>query len=379
MAKSNECIYERGESFFVHIPYYDKDGSRKFHSKSFKIKNYGSRQKALEAARKYRDEIRVKIANDQVIKMEHYTLDQMFEKSSSMYSCRMATKKKISCTYNKYIKKAIGGDRDFASIRGDEIQDSLNAMVETARNDTIQRTMSIWKRLYKHAIYLDVVYKDQTYGVTVPKSAVIEEKKPMECTYDDVVDVCQAIEKKHRNKREALLLQSILWIMWYTGMRPAEVCGLDMDHIDLNNGWIFVRQSVGSSTTESGVIRQTKNDYSLRDIEIVDEQLRQVLLNVIPYAKDGYLFVRDNGKFIDGTYLSDMTRRYSNGTFRPYMIRHQFATDLNNTGAGWREIKDLMGHANSTMTIEYARSSKESRREALKSRSKDISQTGKMS
>ena len=120
------------------------------------------------------------------------------------------------------------------------------------------------------------------------------------------------------------------------------------------------------------VIRQTKTDYSIRDIEIVEDYLFQVLKDLIPYTKDGYLFVRDNGKFFDGTYLSDMTRRYSNKTFRPGMIRHQFSTDLSGDGAGWREIKDLMGHSKSTMTIEYARSTNESKRDVLRLRGKDI-------
>ena len=228
--------------------------------------------------------------------------------------------------------------------------------------------------MYRHAIASDIVMKDETYNVFVPSSELIEIKKPMECTIEDVISVCNKIEEKHRSKREALLLllQGILWIMWFTGMRPAEVCGLDIEHVDFNNKYIYVRQSVGTSEKESGVIRKTKNDYSIRDIEIVNDYLLQVFTGLLPYIKDGYFFIRDNGKFIDGTYLSDMTRRYSNGTFRPYMIRHQFATDLSNSGVGWREIKDTMGHASTKMTVEYARSNVESRRNALKIRSRNV-------
>ena len=370
--KKNECIYERNNSYQVKIPYYDENGNRTYYSKTFPVKKYGTKAKALEMARKHRDEIRGKIANDIIIKPKHYTLDDVFNLSSSLHACKLGTKKKETGTYNKYIKSFIGGDRDFATIKYSDIQLSLNAMVSSARNDTIQRAMSIWRRLYKHAIASDIVMKDETYNVSMPRSELIEIKKPMECTLEDVVKVCEQIEIRHKSKREALLLQGILWVMWFTGMRPAEVCALDTDHVDLVNRWIYVRQSVGTSEKESGVIRQTKNDYSIRDLEIVDDYLLQVFYGLLPYAKNGYLFVRDNGKFIDGTYLSDMTRRYSNGTFRPYMIRHQFATDLSNSNVGWREIKDLMGHSSSKMTIEYARSNNESRRNALKNRSRDI-------
>ncbi len=373
MAKNNECIYDRGSSYQVKIPYYNEQGIRTSYSKTFAIKKYGTKQIALDEARKHRDEIRVKLANEQIIKTrKKYTLDEMFEYSMSLFSCRLGTKKKVQGTYNKYIKSYIGGQKDFSSIKFKDIQYCLNNMVSVAKNDTIQRVMSIWKRMYKHAIASDIVVKDETYNVSVPKSELIEIKKPMECTIDDVIDICNKIEDKHRSKREALLLQGIIWIMWYTGMRPAEVCALNLDCIDLDNKWIHVRQSVGTSEKEAGVIRQTKNDYSIRDIEIVNNHLIKVINDLMPYAKDGYLFVRDNGRFIDGTYLSDMTRIYSKGTFRPYMIRHQFATDLCNNGTDWRTLKDLMGHASSTMTIEYARSSNQTRRDALQSRSSNV-------
>ena len=60
MAKKIENIEIRegktGTTYKVHIPYYDKEtGKRKFYSRSFKEKDYGSKSKALEMAKKDRD------------------------------------------------------------------------------------------------------------------------------------------------------------------------------------------------------------------------------------------------------------------------------------------------------------------------------------
>ena len=63
MKKNNEYIEERPEGYKVHIPYTDDQGNRKFISKAFSVKKYGSKLKALSFAKEYRDEMKTKIRN----------------------------------------------------------------------------------------------------------------------------------------------------------------------------------------------------------------------------------------------------------------------------------------------------------------------------
>lgn len=371
MARNNECIEERKDSYRVKLSYYDELGNRKFYSKTFSVKKYGNKQKALEMAKRYRDEMKVRIANNMIVKEKHFSLDEVFQLSMELYECTLGTKKKLNGTYNKHIKSFVGGERDFSTIKYSDIQKSLNAMVSIAKNDTIQRTFTIWKRLYKNAIASEIVIKDETYNVVVPKSDLIEIKRKMETNINELFEVCNEINERIRNKRESILLQGALWIMYYTGMRPSEVFALHIDNIDMKNRNIFVCQSIGTTSKEIGVIRKTKNEYSIRNIPIVDE-LVDILKELIQYSKEGYLFVRNNNKFIDGTYLSDITRRMTKGAFRPYMLRHQFSTDLLNNGANPRTIQELMGHANPRMTIEYARSNDNLKKNALNNRGNNI-------
>lgn len=51
-----------------------------------------------------------------------------------------------------------------------------------------------------------------------------------------------------------------------------------------------------------------------------------------------------------------------------YQLRHQFSTDLITNNVDIRTVMELMGHNNTNMTIDYARSSSELKSDALNKR-----------
>lgn len=375
MAKKIENIEIRegktGTTYKVHIPYYDKEtGKRKFYSRSFKEKDYGSKSKALEMAKKERDEISIKIKNNSIIKEESYTLDEVFNHTLDIQPCSLCTKKKLRLIYGKYIESYFEGSRDFNTIKFNEIQKSLNKMVSTSRNDTIKRVFTIWKKMYRYAIAKDIVIKDETYSVLVPKSEVIEIKRNVETSYSELMEVIEGIQNSHMKENDSLLCQGALMIMYYTGLRPSETFALSSDDIDFSSMLIHVWKSVGTTSTEKNTIRKTKTECSIRYVPFSDE-LIPILKLLIDRSINGYLFKRDNGLFMDGTYLSNITRRISKGEFRPYQLRHQFSTDLITSGVDLRTAQELMGHKEVNMTVSYARSNENLKRLAITNRNKN--------
>lgn len=364
MAKNSECIYERNDSFQVKIPYYDESGKRTSYSKSFKIKKYGSKAKALEMARKHRDEIRVKLADNQIIKEQHYTLNEVFEKMLENDSGVLSTKKKMRSTYNAHIKDFIGGGTDFASIKFDDIKKNLLHIASESKDDIVQRAKIVWNKMYKYAIPKGIVIRNETDFVDTPKSDIITIKKDMTCSYEDVLNTIALVEKRVKNRRDSIMIQADLYIQWYTGMRPAEVLALSKKNVDIENRTIYICQSVGSSTTEFNVIKRTKNEYSIRTFKGFSKMLVPIFETLFEMAEDDLLFVRDNGELMDGNYLSDMCSKAAN--FRPYTIRHQFSTDMLDQGVNLRAIGEMMGHKGIDMAIEYARSNDRAKNEALK-------------
>lgn len=366
MARNNECIEERANSYRVKIAYYE-EGKRKFYSCSFSFKKYGSKQKALEYAKKHRDEMKFKFQNGMIIKTKHYSLDEVFNNQMELYEKTLSTKKKVICTYNKYIRSFIGGDKEFSSIKFDDIQRNLNSMVDVAKDDTIERAKAIWVRLYRYAIAKDIVLKDETYNVQVPKSNILSIKKPMEISEEDFIQALGMINNSFMNYREKQLVIGSLLIMRYEGMRPSEVFGLTKSNIDLEKMSIYVCQRVGSTSTENNVITHTKTESSIRHIPI-DVRLIDVFKQLFELTEGEYIFLRNNGEFMNGNYLSDVLRHHTKGLLRAYTLRHQFSTDMLINGVDMRTIQELMGHTSSTMTLGYARSNDELKRKAIEDR-----------
>lgn len=367
MVKNNECIYERKDSFQVKILYYNEDGKRTSYSKSFPIKKYGTKAKALEMARKHRDEIRVKIANDQVVKEKNYTLEEVYNEYSEIHQCSCETRRKYDWIYREYILPNISKETKFKDIKFKDIQKTLNSMVQDVANDSISRCFTLWKRMYKFAISSDIVVRDETYKVDVPKSEKVIEKREMTTTFDDVQNMIDLISQKVKNKRNAYLLVKAITIINYTGMRPAECFALEKSSIDFEHNKIYIKQKIGSTSTERFTITKTKTEKSQRPIPIPKELILP-LKDLIENAEGEYLFIKDNGKFMTGNDLSNIDSKLSKNTFRAYSMRHQFITDGINSGTDLRTLQELAGHQNSSMTLSYARSSDQLKEEALEKR-----------
>ncbi|MDD6004503.1 MAG: site-specific integrase [Firmicutes bacterium] len=224
--------------------------------------------------------------------------------------------------------------------------------------------------MYRYAIAKDIVIKDETYSVLVPKSEVIEIKRNVETSYSELMEVIEGIQNSHMKENDSLLCQGALMIMYYTGLRPSETFALSSDDIDFSSMLIHVWKSVGTTSTEKNTIRKTKTECSIRYVPFSDE-LIPILKLLIDRSINGYLFKRDNGLFMDGTYLSNITRRISKGEFRPYQLRHQFSTDLITSGVDLRTAQELMGHKEVNMTVSYARSNENLKRLAITNRNKN--------
>lgn len=370
MARKYEYIEERKSSFRVHIPYRDDDGNKLFYSKSFAFKKYGTKQKALEYAVKDRNAKRIEIQNKTIIKEKHYTLDQMFQKTLDVYQATINTQDKYKAIYNKYLKSYIGGEMDFAKIKYDQIQKCLNNMTTQATNDTIGRAKTIWERMYRVAIINKYVAIDETIYIKAPKSEMVSIKKPMETSFEEMKEAINKIGELSINDRDKFLVQSALIVMYYTGMRNAEVCALNKKYIYFDKKQIFICESVGSTSKEAIAIKTTKTQSSIRLVPMAEELIPVLEQLILQANNNDYLFIRDNGKAMTGERMSDICRQATHGSFRPYQLRHQFSTDMLLGNTDIRTIQELMGHTSSTMTVSYARSNDNAKMLAIENRKK---------
>lgn len=144
--------------------------------------------------------------------------------------------------------------------------------------------------------------------------------------------------------------QAILELLFSTGLRVSELCGLSIDDVDL-----------------------TRDEFSVRGkgekvrVVFLSDGARIALQNYLKSRKDmdDAMFVRLGRKVNDGGDLrlspravqrllkyyaikAGITRKVT-----PHVIRHSFATDLLSNGADLRSVQALLGHANIGTTQIY--------------------------
>jgi len=144
--------------------------------------------------------------------------------------------------------------------------------------------------------------------------------------------------------------RAILELLFSTGLRISELCGLSIDDIDM-----------------------TRDEFSVRGkgdkvrVVFLSDTARQYLQTYLKHRKDmdDAMFIRYGRKMNDGNDLrlspravQRLIKKYATlaGITRkvtPHVIRHSFATDLLQNGADLRSVQALLGHAHIGTTQIY--------------------------
>ncbi len=135
--------------------------------------------------------------------------------------------------------------------------------------------------------------------------------------------------------REKLLIS----IIYGLGLRISEASNLKLE--DIKDSWVRVLGK-GSKTREI---------YLLKEIE---QNLRDYIIICSPTT---YIFEENGKKLSEKTLRLELKKVFErvgiNAT--PHQLRHSFATDLINNGAGILNVKELLGHSSLSTTEIYTK------------------------
>lgn len=149
-----------------------------------------------------------------------------------------------------------------------------------------------------------------------------------------------------RGKRD----RAILELLFSTGLRISELCGLSVDDVDLSRDEFSVRGKGDKVRVVflSDSAKQSISEY-LKSRKDMDDALFVQYGKNAKGTKDLRLSPRAIQRMLK-TYASKagITRKVT-----PHVIRHSFATDLLSNGADIRSVQALLGHANIGTTQIY--------------------------
>ena len=208
---------------------------------------------------------------------------------------------------------------------------------------TVNLGLSALRTFYRFALSRHLVEKDPAHAVTGPKKSKPLPQFVREAEMDELLD-----EKLSDDSYNNVRARTIIILFYETGIRLAELVGLDDSDIDFAAGQLKVtgkrdKQRIVPFGEE---LAQILHEYmTLRDSEVTEKQSSALFLT----AK-GERVKRGQVQYLVKKHLSEVTTLKKRS---PHVLRHSFATAMLNNGAGLESVKKLLGHESLETTEIY--------------------------
>lgn len=147
---------------------------------------------------------------------------------------------------------------------------------------------------------------------------------------------------------------AVLEILYGSGVRVGELCGLDLGGLDLDRGAVSVW---GKGSKERRVPLSAPAVTAIRAWLAIRHE-------VVPCDLGPALFGNERGHRLTPRDVRRILDRRSPRPTHPHAIRHTFATHMLDGGADLRAVQELLGHADVSTTQRYTHVSNHRLREA---------------
>lgn len=280
---------------------------------------------------------------------------------------RQSTKQGYVTVQRLLAKEKFGSQK----IRNVKISDAKLFLIKLQQEDgksysTIHNVRGVLRPAFQMAVDDDILVKNpfgfqlQTVLVndSVTREALTKDqmRKFLKFIHDDVV-YCKYYE--------------VVYILFHTGMRISEFCGLTLKDIDLQNKTVNIDHQLQRTADMRYIIVETKTDAGKRKIPITDDvaAMFQAIIEdreapAVEKIIDGYtgfLFYDKEGKPLVAMHwqnrFNNMVNRY-NDIYRiqmpnitPHICRHTYCSNQAKAGMNPKTLQYLMGHSDISVTM----------------------------
>ncbi|MDQ3982679.1 MAG: tyrosine recombinase XerC [Actinomycetota bacterium] len=217
---------------------------------------------------------------------------------------------------------------------------------------SIARKVSAVRSMLSWAVQHDLIEANPADDLRVPK---LDRPLPKVLKAADAAALCNlppADDPVGQRDR------AVLELLYGSGLRVAELCGLDVDDVDTGAGRVRV---TGKGRKERQV---PMSEPAGEAVETYARDGRRVLLRESSPADARHaLFLNSRGGRLGPRSVRSMLARYLSAEgaapVGPHALRHSFATHLLDGGADLRVVQELLGHESLATTQIYTHVSTE--------------------
>lgn len=219
-----------------------------------------------------------------------------------------------------------------------------------------KRRLSSLRHFYKYMVNVGYLKDNPFIFIDAPKT----ETKYPHALYKEQI---QEIFKRNEERTDALKNrdQAILYLLYYSGMRAAELVGLDVQSVSIKERVVRVlgkgnKERIIPFTGECQKVVKVYIDKERKDLLKKSKELTPALFlnaNGERLTTRGLEYILDSIEEKTGLYVG----------LHPHVLRHSFATHLLENGADLRVIQELLGHESINATQVYTHVTEEAMKE----------------
>ena len=242
--------------------------------------------------------------------------------------------------YKDYLDK---NHVNYLKVDNAQINEYLKNLQDIGKKtSTISRNLASIRSFYQYLIRIKKIKNDPTENIQSPK---VEKRVPSVLTSQEVellLDQPKDIDLKGTRYK------AMLEVAYATGMRVTEIISLDLEDVNLEEGFVSCK-AVG---------KQRNIPLGSMSIKALKEYIEEARPIMIKDENEKSLFVNVNGKRLTRQGFWKIVKFYKEQAhitkdITPHVLRHSFATHLLQNGADLKAIQTMLGHSDISSTQVY--------------------------
>lgn len=255
------------------------------------------------------------------------------------------------CTYGRSLEdfesyfKNLNSQLSWESVDSDIIRDWMESMMDKGdMASTVNNCLSAVRSFFRFALARHLVEHDPAYAIKGPKK-----QKPLpQFVREDEMDRLLDVPDMWGDSYKDFLARAIILLFYATGIRLAELIGLDNKDVDFAAHQLKV---TGKRNKQRIVPFGEELEHTLMAYMARRNQ-------ELPVKLDDALFLNDKGRRMSRYQVEVIVKKHLSmvTTLKkrsPHVLRHSFATAMLNNGAGLESVRKLLGHESVATTEIY--------------------------
>ena len=265
---------------------------------------------------------------------------EFLQKDKKLSNNTLQSYKRDITQYESYINEE---NLQYLKVTNEDIKKYLEKLKNIGKKtSTISRNLASIRSFYQYLVRTKKVKEDPTEGIQSPK---VEKRIPSVLSSKEVELL---LEQPKTVDLKGIRDKAMLEFAYATGMRVTEIINLNIDDVNLKEGYVSCSNANKQRNIPLGAI----------SVNALKEYIKKARPYLIKSEDEKSLFVNINGKRLTRQGFWKIVKFYKEQAhiekeITPHVLRHSFATHLLQNGADLKAIQVMLGHSDISSTQVY--------------------------